>query len=164
VTTSLRAAFALLLVLLPLTLAHAETRAAQEDSIREAAFRYMLPKEAPRAGDRIRVYFLEILKDQRIEQDPSGQMMKDLAGGPVRIAKNSESRTLNDGSSGVTDEKTGEHGTILIVCDIRWISDTEVSVPVGFYTSSLGDEDYVYTLKKVGKNWKVVKAVMTGEA
>jgi hypothetical protein len=159
----MRTAAVLLLALLPLVL-RGENRAAQEDTIREAVFRYMLPKTAPAPNERYKVYFLEILNAAKKERDPSDQMMKNLAGSPVRVLKSSKSRTVLGGEGIVMDPETKEFGTVLIVSDIKWKSATEVIVSGGYYYSMAGAEDFDYTVRKTGNHWIVVKRVLIGEA
>ena len=89
--------------------------------------------------------------------------MKDLAGAPVRIAKYSKSRTLLGGEGIQIDPATKEFGTVLIVYKIAWYSQSKATVSAMYYYSKGGEDDYDYTLKKSGEDWKVVKHVLTGE-
>ncbi len=121
---------------------------AQIDDIREAMFRHHMEKRGKR------IYFLAFFDiETGMREDPTDDFMKRFADQFPRVAKESEAQASD--YEGLRDKKTGEHGVSLIISTVRWVSDTEVQVHSGYYSSGTGAERGTYLLKKKDRRWVV---------
>lgn len=113
-------------------------RAAREDDIREAIFRFELK-------DRTGIIFLDI--DHR---DPSDAFMKRFFDVKLPIKKLSAIAKPNGRSQRwIYDRSSGKPGVALWVGKITWTSDMRVIVDGGYYCGSLcaGRGDFYLTFK-----------------
>lgn len=128
--------------------ADAAVRAAQENDIREAIFRYeMKDHRFPE------VAFLSINN-----QEPSDAFMRRFSDTSVAVKKWSAIAPANKPPQrGIYDRDTGKSGVALSVGKITWTSDHGVVVAGGYYCGSLcaGGGDF-YVTSKDGR-WVVEK-------
>jgi hypothetical protein len=126
--------------------ADAARRAAQEDNIREAIFRYEMK-------DREGIIFLNINN-----QDPSDSFMKRFSDVKLAVKKWSAIAPAEKPlQRWIYDRETGKPGVALSVGKITWTSDHGVIVTGGYYCGSLcaGAGDF-YVIFKDGR-WVVEK-------
>jgi len=118
--------------------ADAAKRAAREDDIREAIFRFELK-------DRTSIIFLDI-----DHQDPSDTFMKRFSDVKLPIKKLSAIAKPNGRSQRwIYDRSSGKSGVALWVGKLTWISELNVVVDGGYYCGSLcaGRGDFYLTFK-----------------
>lgn len=144
----------LFLFLAPFARAAPETRAVQEDNIREAVFRHQFGNNASGQKQGAKVYFLSL----GWKTDPSDEFMARFAGNTPPVKKVSEADS--SAMKGVHDKKTGESGLIFNVGKITWKSDTEATANGGYYKAGLSASGNTYTLEKKDGVWTVTKDVM----
>ena len=124
----------------------AARRAAQEDDIREAIFRYEMK-------NRDGIIFLDINY-----QDPSDSFMKRFSDVKLSVKKLSAiAPSKKPAQRWIYDRKTGKPGVALWVGKFAWTSDREVIVDGGYYCGSLcaGRGDF-YVVFRDGR-WVVEK-------
>lgn len=110
------------------------SRRIQEDDILEAVFRWQLDNHLDWMKQRTGGYYISIGKKRN---DPSEVFMKRFENYVPPVMKNSESR-LEGAMSVVVDSTTGEQGDRFNVTSIFWISDKNVEVKGGHFSSGLG--------------------------
>ena len=125
----------------------------QADDVREAALRYML-EAARKSGGKRNHYYLGI-GPGRSKADPSDAFLERFAGHEPLVKKQSE--CLTDGPEGVRDKSSGERGLLFALADIRWITDTEVHVPAGWFGGFLYGYSCNLELKTEDGQWKVLR-------
>lgn len=126
-------------------------RAAEEDNIREAVFRYQFEHNGSGQQQKANAYCLSILLDQK-KSDPSYDFMKRFDGHkpPVRKASECHSTKVE-----VVENRTGKSALIFSVSSITWVSETEVTVGGGYEEANLSSSGSTYTVKKQGGKWTV---------
>jgi hypothetical protein len=118
--------------------ADADKRAAQEDDIREAIFRYEMK-------DRASIIFLSINN-----QDPSDAFMRRFSDVKLSVKKSSAiAPSKKPPQRWIYDRKTGKPGLALSVGKITWTSDHGVIVAGGYYCGILcaGGGDFYVNLR-----------------
>ncbi len=109
-------------------------RAAEEDNIREAMFRFMIAEKQDLQGQQDHYYFLSVHSDSsRSHGDPSDEFMKRFDGNSPVVKRASE--CTNDAPRGVVDKVNGTRGHILHLDPVRWLSDREVEMQWADHTS-----------------------------
>jgi len=126
--------------------ADANKRAAQEDDIREAIFRYEMK-------DRASIIFLNINN-----QDPSDSFMKRFSDVKLAVKKLSAiAPAKRPAQRWIYDRETGKPGVALWTGKFTWTSDHGAIVDGGYYCGSLcaGRGDFYLAFK--GGRWVVEK-------
>ena len=132
-------------------------KAAEELDIREATFRYQFGDNASGQQQRTGAYYFSIAMGEK-ESDPDDAFMKRFADHKPQVKKGSESEYRIE--KGLVDKQTGENGISFTTGGIKWVSDTEVEIPGGYYEGNLSSSGNTYYLKKENGKWKVIKNVM----
>ena len=131
-----------------------KTRAADEDNIREAVYRYQFQHNASGLKQNAKAYFLGIEKGRQIA-DPSDAFMKRFAGAKPPAKKWSQAEFRPD--KGIVDKTTGERGLGFHTGAIKWISRAKVEVEGGYQEANLSASKNTYTLVKKGSRWVVTQ-------
>jgi len=131
-----------------------KTRAADEDNIREAVYRYQFQHNASALRQNAKAYFLGIEKGKGVA-DPSDAFMKRFAGNKPPAKKWSQAQFRPD--KGIVDKATGERGLGFHTGAIKWISRAKVEVEGGYQEASLSASENTYTLVKKGSRWVVTQ-------
>ena len=95
------------------------SRAAQEDDVREAVFRYQFRN----AGVNLAYHFIAV-----DDKNPSDAFVKRFKDDDPPVRPISESKVEKKPIRTVVSKKDGQNGIIFRVGHIRWISDTKVDV------------------------------------
>jgi len=129
-------------------------RAAAEDDIREATFRYQFQHNASGLQQKADVYFLSLSEK---DTDPGDEFLKRFVNHkpPVKKVSSSVGRL-----GGVRDKDTGGKGLIFRVGGIKWVNETEAEVNGGYYEGGLSASGNTYFLKKQDGKWVVTRDEM----
>ena len=128
-------------------------RFTQENDIREAVFRYQFHHNSSIQGQSAAVYCLSVGEKNA---DPPDDFMKRFAGFKPPVRKVSECST--DAYKGVVEKRTGKHGLVFRVRNIKWISEAEVEVGGGYFEDGLSASGDTYTVRRLQRGWRVSKA------
>lgn len=123
-------------------------RAAQEDNIREAVFRYVFLHNASGLQQDARVFCLSVNG-----YDPSDMFMFRFRNEKPRVLRSSE--CVKGGWSGVRDRETGEEGLLFELTDVYWYSDDEVYVDGIYYSAPLSAAGYSWRVLQERSGWIV---------
>ena len=132
------------------------------DDIREAVFRYQFSNNESGQQQSALVYFLgfrvpgdSLRREYYI--DPSDDLMARFRGNVPPVKKCSQcSRSIY----GVFDTLTGASGLLFRIDSIKEIDNNEVEVAGGYFESGLSASGNIYTVRRVGNTWIVVKDIM----
>jgi len=138
-------------VIVPSTLATDVDRGAEEESIREAVFRYQFEHNASGQKQQAHAYCLSIrLSDKNT--DPSDEFIKRFSGHKPPVRKASECHWAK---GEVVENRTGRPALIFAMSNITWVLETEVTVGGGYEEANLSSSGNTYTLKKQAGKWTV---------
>jgi hypothetical protein len=129
------------------------------DDIREAIFRYQFSNNYSGQQQSARVYFIGIYipgdsTRQGYYADPSDELMARFRGNTPSVKKASQ---CTQSIYGVFDKETGERGLLFRVESIRQLSGDEVEVEGGYFEAGLSASGNIYTVRRIGGRWVVVK-------
>lgn len=125
---------------------------ADEDSIREAVFRYQFEHNASGQQQKAKVYFLSIGKNE----DPSDAFMARFDKHKPPVKKRSQAT----GKFEVIDKQTGERGLIFGVTTIEKLDEDKATVDGGYYEAGLSASGNTYTVERKDNKWVVTKDQM----
>jgi len=129
-------------------------RSAQEENIREAAFRYLFRHNASGLQQDARVFCLSIH-----DRDPKDAFLARFHDVKARILPRSACSV--GGLNGVHDRQRWEEGLMFdLATEIYWSSDDEAYVDGTYYAAPLSAAGYTWRLRRHGMNWIVVSARM----
>ncbi len=141
-----------------------KSRAAQEEDIREAVFRYQFQHIGSYPQRKVKVYFLSLASSSpkcgESDKDPSDRFMGRFRDKLPRVKKVSECTAGIDIKEGVRDKGTGEPGLILRAGSIKWTNDREVEVRGGYHEHGLSASGNTYRVVREGNRWIVKKDTM----
>lgn len=123
-------------------------RAAQQDNIREAVFRYVFLHNASGLQQDARVFCLSVNG-----RDPTAMFMSRFRNEKPRVIRSSE--CAKGGWSGVRGRETGEGGLLFELTEIYWYSDTEVYVDGRYYFAPLSAAGYSWRAVHERSGWIV---------
>jgi hypothetical protein len=127
----------------------------EEDSIREAVYRYQFENNVSGQRENANAYYLSLEGGS----DPSDQLLRQFEGHTPPVKPVSAS-TLEAGTALVLDQESGLPGLIFDVGEIRWLSDDEVEVEGGYEEASESASGGVFRLRKEAGRWQVVASQM----
>jgi hypothetical protein len=123
-------------------------RAAQEDNIREAVFRYVFLHNASGLQQNAQVFCLSVNG-----RDPTAMFMSRFRNEKPRVLRSSE--CAKEGWNGVRDRETGEEGLLFDLAGIYWYSDDEVFADGSYYSAPLSAAGYSWRVLREGSGWIV---------
>ena len=139
-----------------ISIALADTgRILQEGDIRKAVFRYQFKDPEFKQQEKPSFYCLSL--GETIPTDPSDDFLRRFAYNRPPVQKAS---ACGDRNGGVVDKRTGKRAVIFYIMSITWISDTAVTVEGGYVEGNVGGADYVYTVNREKRKWKVANGQM----
>ncbi len=131
------------------------TQLSEEDTIREAVFRYQFDFNASAVGKAANVYFLSVEGGN----DPSPQLLRQFQGHRP-LVKPASASVLEAGTAQVLDGESGLPGLIFWISEIRWLGGDKVEAEGGYEEASESGAGNVYRLQKEDGRWGVVGAQM----
>jgi hypothetical protein len=123
-------------------------RTAQEDNIREAAFRYLFLHNASGLQQAAQVFCLSVNG-----RDPADMFMSRFRNEKPRVLRSSD--CSKGGWNGVRDRRTGEEGLLFELTDVYWYSDDEVYVDGSYYSAPLSAAGYSWRVLHERSGWVV---------
>jgi hypothetical protein len=136
---------------------------AQEDDIREVAFRYLFKIPGELQGKCAGAFYLAYRESPGKRKDPDERFMQRLASN-VPMVKKASQCTLAIGTFiccngdtyreyGVVDKQTGKTGIELSVGEINWLRSDVVIIEGRSYEYDLGSSGWLFYLIKEGNSW-----------
>ena len=133
----------------------APTQLSDEDTIREAVFRYQFEFNASGQGKAANAYFLCVEGNS----DPSSQLLAQFDGHQPPVKPVSAS-VLEAGTALVLDSESGLPGLRFWVEEIRYLSGSQAEVEGGYEEASESAAGSVYRLEKANGHWQVIASQM----
>jgi hypothetical protein len=129
-------------------------RPAQEENIREAAFRYLFRHNASGLQQDARVFCLSVH-----DRDPKDAFLARFHDVKARILP--RSACSFEGLDVVHDRERRDEGLLFdVVAEVYWSSDDEAFVDGSYYEAPLSAGGYTWRLRRHGLKWIVESARM----